>query len=561
MCIAEVGADSPTACGTLSEDTTNLYYELAFGVRIVHASIKPTLYSIMDMFSQHIADLIINHQDLYFDIIEVIHSHIESIKDCNTTFAMNINETRNTPEFNTNTIYVKDQEGKANTNPDQFDFVVRTSLHVDETENKTKLQNALLFFRNTTYNVSHEDGFVFLQSFPYDNYSDCPDQVQDQALCSIDVSSNGDKYTDNAQTVEVNILLSCPLSHIENYTQGLMEEICSLRIPFEHVTKPGILTLCTRYLSELNIRHKDTTIEPFQLANGIFSFICTVCSLVCLGFTFLTYMLFKSIRTIPGVNNMNLVFNLFWAQALTQFGVLQVFNPSVCTVLSILTHYFWLGSFCAMNICSFHMFKVFTSPLYTAMGRSKAIIIKYCIFIYVTPAVVISIYVLIKWLIDGSNNLGYGGDVCFLSETISVVIMFITPASLIILLNAFFSGLAYSHIRSSPRVQSTKAKRNDFKIYVKLLTVTGIAWPMIFIDILLPLSAFSFVSTFANAFQGVFIFAAFICNRKVAGMYRKSCCNRGLFISKHCTHQSTNLKTISKEHNGIDTNHHSSSYT
>ena len=148
--------------------------------------------------------------------------------------------------------------------------------------------------------MSHKDGFIFLQSFPYDNYSDCPDQVQDQALCSIDVPSNGDKYTDNAQTVKVNILLSCPLSHLENYTQGKMEEICSLRIPFEHVAKPGILTLCTRYLSELSFSHKDTTIEPFQLANGIFSFISTVCSLVCFGFTFLTYMLFKSIRTIPG---------------------------------------------------------------------------------------------------------------------------------------------------------------------------------------------------------------------------------------------------------------------
>ena len=56
--------------------------------------------------------------------------------------------------------------------------------------------------------------------------------------------------------------------------------------------------------------------------------------------------------------------------------------------------------------------------------------------------------------------------------------------------------------------------------------VTGVAWPLMFIDAVLPLTVFSFIATFANALQGVFIFFAFICNKKVLGLYKHFCYKR-----------------------------------
>ena len=533
----------------MSDDTSNLRYEISFGLQIISADTNATMYLVMEAFRQQAVSKIVNHQSLYFDIIDVSSFSIESIKQCNAT--IDVVETGLVSRQNeTQPFLTLDQSEISTTNHNSFEYISRVSLYVEKTRNRTALELLLLQSRNTMYNLSVESGFVILKSFPYNSFSECINQQQEKSLCYISVNNNDNQSQESAITVRVNKLLSCSLSQMENYTESIMAEICLKHIPFERVTNSSTLKLCNNDLPLLSMKPVATTMEPLQLANGIFSFICTVCSLVCLAFTFLTYMLFKSIRTIPGINNINLVFNLFWAQALTQFGVLQTSHPVACFALSIFTHYFWLGSFCSMNICSFHMFKVFTSPLYSQMGRSKAIILKYCLYIYLAPAITISIYILIKWLLDGSENLGYGGDVCFLSETVSIVIMFVIPASLIIILNAIFSGLAYWHIRSSPRVQSNKSRRNDFKIYVKLLTVTGIAWPLIFIDILLPLSPLSFVSTFANAFQGVFIFAAFICNKKVGSMYKMSCCKTQWIISKGSENQSTNLRTISHEQNG-----------
>ena len=47
---------------------------------------------------------------------------------------------------------------------------------------------------------------------------------------------------------------------------------------------------------------------------------------------------------------------------------------------------------------------------------------------------------------------------------------------------------------------------------------------MIFVDSILPLTAFSFIATFVNALQVVFIFCAFICNKKVLDLYKNLCC-------------------------------------
>ena len=135
------------------------------------------------------------------------------------------------------------------------------------------------------------------------------------------------------------------------------------------------------------------------------------------------------------------------------------------------------------------------------------------------PVFIILIYIAVKVSVDGTQHLGYGGAVRFLAELVPIVAVLIVPAVAITIANFIFSVLAYMRIHCSSHVQSN-LDRNDFKIYVKLLTVTGVAWPLIFVDSVLPLTAFSFIATFANAFQGVFIFFAFICYKKVFGLYK-----------------------------------------
>lgn len=525
------------SCQILIERTFNLGYELTFGIQIISSSAEDTVFTVSKAVQEHIQ----YHLKSYsYGTIYTVSINISSSKPC-----MDMLKPKDA-------MLPRDAEGTH--------FLVKASLFVVTAENRSHLEDYLIESRNNQYNISVQNGFVTIESYPYDDSSECRDNfiIQQDRLCFLsEFGSKADNpnefelipnIPENVEFMYVDKLLSCVLQSLENYTISIFETICSKGIPFKSVSDTNI-HICASDVSQIQYMPENRVRNTLSLAHGIFSFICTFFSLVGLIITFTTYALFKTIRNIPGINNMNVVFNLFGAQLFTQFGLWQTGNRSRCILLGIITHYFWLGAFCSMNVCSFHMFRVFTSPMYSSRNQSKWVTLKYCIYVYVTPAFAILLYVLIKVSVDGSESLGYGDRVCFLSESVPTIVMFITPACLIIITNAIFFGFAYWNIRRTPHIQSN-VERNDFQIYVKLFTVTGVAWPLLIIDALLPLSAFSFIATFANALQGVFIFAAFIFNKKIAYLYKVRCCkwhyskeSRYTESSDHSKHTNRTVET------------------
>ena len=529
-------------CYTFKENITHLQYNLVFGLQVIDAiglDVDVTVYRVMEVFQQNaFGQLLDLNQILKGDNIEVRSFIVGSNTQCNSSVNRDIFRHQKLNRSIKRSPLKKDKSQE-----NGLQYICNIQLFADRIHNRTNLEKTLVKARNMLYNITVENGTLVLKSFPYDSPIDCKDRVS-YNTCKVSLPENKRRIPETNTPAEVNKMLFCALKKVDSYPDMIIEELCSKGFPYQLDANKTVLKLCESDWLMLNLKPNDNEILTLQMVHGIFSLILTLCSLVCLIITFFTYMCFKSMRTIPGKNNISLVFNLFWAQALTQFGIHQTKNPLVCTIVSIVTHYFWLASFCAMNICSFHMFRVFTSSLYSSLGRSKRTVVQYCFYIYTSPGIAISVYILIKLMVDGSQNLGYGGDVCFISDRISILIVLVTPAGLIILSNVILSGLAYWHIRSSPHVRCNAERRNDFKIYIRLLTVTGIAWPLIFLDILLPLSVFSFIALFANAMQGVFIFFAFICNKRVLHMYKLRSCKRCKHVSKSSQTYSARLKSI-----------------
>ena len=502
------------ACQTIIGNTINLGYELTFGLILIHSEVHETIITVMRAIQEHIYDHMngYTHDDVY-----TVSINISSSKPCMNMLKRSMG------------VLIRDSE--------DIHFLVETALFFDTVRNRSHLEDNLIESRSKPCNISVQNGYIIFESYPYDDYSVCQDKsvFQQHNLCIVSTfdrnatnsfqSGKIKRITgipENVEFLYVDKLLSCVLKSLENYTNSVFEILCSEGIPFKSMSDTSI-HVCASDVSRIQHEPNYRVYNTLSLAHGIFSFVCTSISLLGLIFTFITYALFKTIRTIPGVNNMNVVITLFGAQLFTQFGLWQTGNRSRCILLGIITHYFWLGAFCSMNVCSFHMFRVFTSLMYSSRHQSKWVILRYCIYVYVAPAFAILLFVVIKVSVGGAETFGYGGHVCFLSESLPIISMFITPACLIIVANMILSGLAYWHIRRTPHIQSN-VERNDFQIYVKLLTVTGVAWPLMITDALLPLSAFSFIATFANALQGVFIFVAFICNKKIAYLYKTHCC-------------------------------------
>ena len=261
--------------------------------------------------------------------------------------------------------------------------------------------------------------------------------------------------------------------------------------------------------------------EAYANALNIFTQFCTIISLVSIFLTFITYCLFSCLRTIPGKGVMLLCLSLFCAQASLQFGLNGSSKSIACIITGIAIHYFWIALFCAMNICSFHMFRVFYfSDLSNQLPQNKTILsIKYLLYFLLWPLVFVAVAVSINLFHSNLTTVGYGVNYCFISDFYIFVGTFLVPACLICLSNFIFFSLAFHKIRSTPDVQSNQDK-NNFHIFLKLSILVGITWPLLIIDNILGISWFSFVAAGINSLQGVFVFISFILNKRVIYLYK-----------------------------------------
>lgn len=281
----------------------------------------------------------------------------------------------------------------------------------------------------------------------------------------------------------------------------------------------GTIQICVD--SYIFISSETTT--TLQTVLTIITLIVTILSLLCSFITFVTYCTLPVLRTVPGKNIMCFSFSLLFAQLL--FLIRSYINNNLgCALVGSLTHYFWISVFVCTNVCCFHMFKLFVGSSLVQSDKSSEwkLICRYCGMSYVLPIlpVVINIYFNHEQIDVDGNNFGYGGNKCFLVSSLALLLTFIAPIALQILLNIILFSITFHFIRNTPKVQSSQ-DRDDFSIFLKLFLLTGISWLFMVVDGFFEISLFTFLVTFLNGSQGVFLFFSYICNKKVWILLKK----------------------------------------
>ncbi|XP_052063041.1 adhesion G protein-coupled receptor E2-like [Mytilus californianus] len=256
---------------------------------------------------------------------------------------------------------------------------------------------------------------------------------------------------------------------------------------------------------------------------NIVAMVFTCISLLCLFLTFLTYCIFPSLRTLPGKNNMCLVFAIFCAQLLFQFVELGTKSDIGCKIIGVLIHYFWLVTFGCLSVCSFHMYRVFTSKTGIRISETSRLV-NNIIYSYGTPAIIVSLNIIVTSF-SSVTSIGYGSRICFLDQPIAYVVTFAVPISLVCCTNIFFFIATTYKIAKRPKLKNDSQmnlNQIQFTVYAKLFSITGITWIFQIIDSFIPVSAFSTIVSLLNALQGVFIFVSYVCNKRVLSLYNKT---------------------------------------
>ncbi|XP_067661519.1 uncharacterized protein [Haliotis asinina] len=390
--------------------------------------------------------------------------------------------------------------------------------------------------------LTHADAYISSETeyIPWNNQALCP-QVHLQPH-EFFLQLDGDKqYLTNVLFPNVSLHSPLPLTTVDPYLQ----EFYVLRINgTDSIFKSEMFLLgdnetavvCLDDYQTLVKKAPEVTSEYIDLPLGRTSLICTCLSLVFLIITFIFYCAFPTLRTSGGVINMCLVVTLFLTLCVYEFGIEQNENGTVCVIIGIFIHFFWLSVLCWMNACTTHMFLKLSFPLRWRRNESlERTLLFWSLFSILTPVAIVSINIIVHYTLD--RELGYGGKICYLNTVPGRIYSFGVPVAVVSLLNIFLFIFTLCKLnRKFEPVQKSSNSKLNMVACVKLSTITGISWLFGYLYELTQTRALAYVFTILVAGQGVFLFLAFIVNKKTLGLV----CSKNRGSTKYTSSSNSN---------------------
>ncbi|XP_067682684.1 uncharacterized protein [Haliotis asinina] len=313
---------------------------------------------------------------------------------------------------------------------------------------------------------------------------------------------------------------------ISNNSVLLKENVLISEENFTLTEDLGVL-VCLSTVEELRSRYEDrikemqSSIEQGYDVLTILTAVCLVFSMFFLFLSFLVYVLVPELRTLPGYNLMFLISSLFLAQGLFLFGAGAVSNHVICKILGVMIHYFWMVTFAWMNVCTFHVFRVFRNILSSVKlsNDKRIVLLKYGTFSYVVPAGVVTITILVNYFLSGMSTIGYSDSQasCFLNPGVITLVAFGIPAVVTVVCTGTFFACTVVALRRASTDRASVGKKETHAILnlVKLSSATGLSWVFGLLGSLFSIEAFKYAFVVLAAGQGVLIFLSFVFNKRV----------------------------------------------
>ncbi|KAL3853882.1 hypothetical protein ACJMK2_013181 [Sinanodonta woodiana] len=249
-----------------------------------------------------------------------------------------------------------------------------------------------------------------------------------------------------------------------------------------------------------------------------------ILSLFALLINFVVYSCFHQLRNIPGKMLMSLIAALFVANFLFLVSSALELVSELCIAVAIVMHYFFLASFCWMNILDFDLWWTF-SRQFTVMnsnGKSSKRFCFYSAYAWTLPFLIVIAAVSVNFANIETHvrhwQPNYGAGVCWIRNREALILFFIGPLMLFKLFDIVAFSATAVHIyraRNQSAMVQNKNSKCKFLIYIKLSLIMGLTWVFAFISNMAQIPALWYVFIALNTLQGVFICLCFVCTWKV----------------------------------------------
>ncbi|XP_074555047.1 adhesion G protein-coupled receptor L3 isoform X19 [Halichoeres trimaculatus] len=248
-------------------------------------------------------------------------------------------------------------------------------------------------------------------------------------------------------------------------------------------------------------------------------------SLVCLLISLFTFCFFRGLQSDRNTIHKNLCISLFIAESLFLVGINRGDQPIACAVFAALLHFFFLAAFTWMFLEGVQLYIMLVEVFESEHSRRRY----FYLVGYGVPALIVAVSAAVDYRSYGTDKI------CWLRLDTYFIWSFIGPATLIIMLNVIFLGIAlYKMFHHTAILKPDSGCLDNIKSWVigaiALLCLLGLTWAFGLMYVNESTVVMAYLFTIFNSLQGMFIFI-FHCvlQKKVRKEYgkclRTHCCS------------------------------------
>ncbi|XP_005743095.1 latrophilin-3 isoform X6 [Pundamilia nyererei] len=262
-----------------------------------------------------------------------------------------------------------------------------------------------------------------------------------------------------------------------------------------------------------------------EMLLDVITWVGILLSLVCLLISLFTFCFFRGLQSDRNTIHKNLCISLFIAESLFLVGINRGDQPIACAVFAALLHFFFLAAFTWMFLEGVQLYIMLVEVFESEHSRRRY----FYLVGYGVPALIVAVSAAVDYRSYGTDR------VCWLRLDTYFIWSFIGPATLIIMLNVIFLGIAlYKMFHHTAILKPDSGCLDNIKSWVigaiALLCLLGLTWAFGLMYVNESTVVMAYLFTIFNSLQGMFIFI-FHCvlQKKVRKEYgkclRTHCCS------------------------------------
>ncbi|XP_014898351.1 latrophilin-3-like isoform X4 [Poecilia latipinna] len=283
-----------------------------------------------------------------------------------------------------------------------------------------------------------------------------------------------------------------------------------------HLTNFAVL------MAHVDVKHTDPVHEMLL---DVITWVGILLSLVCLLISLFTFCFFRGLQSDRNTIHKNLCISLFIAESLFLVGINRGDQPIACAVFAALLHFFFLAAFTWMFLEGVQLYIMLVEVFESEHSRRRY----FYLVGYGVPALIVAVSAAVDYRSYGTDRI------CWLRLDTYFIWSFIGPATLIIMLNVIFLGIAlYKMFHHTAILKPDSGCLDNIKSWVigaiALLCLLGLTWAFGLMYVNESTVIMAYLFTIFNSLQGMFIFI-FHCvlQKKVRKEYgkclRTHCCS------------------------------------